>query len=292
MKKRQGAIVKINYADVIIVFILMIFTLLALYPFLYTIAGSFNDGIDYEYGGIWLIPRKFTLANYITVFSDERLYRAFLNTVIATVAGVAGGLVFTSCVAYAMSHPKLKLHKVFWIINMITMFFGGGLIPYFMLIKGIGLYNSFLVYIIPSLYSVYNMIVLSNFFRGIDNAMRESAMLDGASEFRIWWSLYLPVSMPALATVGLWLTVGHWNSYMPTLIYTKKDESMWLLQFYLMKIIKDANLPDSDPSISAEISAKTISFAAIVISSIPIFLVYPFVAKYFTKGVMVGAVKG
>ena len=175
---------------------------------------------------------------------------------------------------------------------MITMFFGGGLIPYFMLIKGIGLYNSFLVYIIPSLYSVYNMIVLTNFFRGIDNSMRESAMLDGANEFRIWWSLYMPVSMPALATVGLWLTVGHWNSYMPTLIYKKKDESMWLLQFYLMKIIKDTNLPDADPSISSEISAKTISFAAIVISSLPIFLVYPFVAKYFTKGVMIGAVKG
>ncbi len=292
MKKRQGVIERINYADVIIVFILIIFTLLALYPFVYTIAGSFNDGIDYEYGGIWLFPRKFTLANYITVFTDARLYKAFFNTVIATVAGVAGGLVFTSCVAYAMSHPKLKFHKVFWVINMITMFFGGGLIPYFMLIKGIGLYNSFLVYIIPSLYSVYNMIVLTNFFRGIDNSMRESAMLDGANEFRIWWSLYMPVSMPALATVGLWLTVGHWNSYMPTLIYTKKDESIWLLQFYLMKIIKDTNLPDADPSISSEISAKTISFAAIVISSLPIFLVYPFVAKYFTKGVMIGAVKG
>ena len=112
MKKRQGVIERINYADVIIVFILIIFTLLALYPFVYTIAGSFNDGIDYEYGGIWLFPRKFTLANYITVFTDARLYKAFFNTVIATVAGVAGGLVFTSCVAYAMSHPKLKLHKV------------------------------------------------------------------------------------------------------------------------------------------------------------------------------------
>ena len=216
MKKRQGVIERINYADVIIVFILIIFTLLALYPFVYTIAGSFNDGIDYEYGGIWLFP----------------LRKAIDQTEAFTVAGVAGGLVFTSCVAYAMSHPKLKFHKVFWVINMITMFFGGGLIPYFMLIKGIGLYNSFLVYIIPSLYSVYNMIVLTNFFRGIDNSMRESAMLDGANEFRIWWSLYMPVSMPALATVGLWLTVGHWNSYMPTLIYTKKDESMWLLQFY------------------------------------------------------------
>ena len=128
MKKRQGVIERINYADVIIVFILIIFTLLALYPFVYTIAGSFNDGIDYEYGGIWLFPRKFTLANYITVFTDARLYKAFFNTVIATVAGVAGGLVFTSCVAYAMSHPKLKFHKVFWVINMITMFFGGGLV--------------------------------------------------------------------------------------------------------------------------------------------------------------------
>ena len=191
-----------------------------------------------------------------------------------------------------MSHNRLKGKKIFWTINMITMFFGGGLIPYFMLIVNIGLYDSFLVYIVPALYSVYNMIVLTSFFKGIDTSMRESAMMDGANEFRIWWSLYLPVSTPALATVGLWLAVARWNSYMPTLVYTKKDESMWLLQYYLMRIIKDASLPDADPSISQQISSRTISFAAIVVATIPIFCVYPFVSKYFTKGVMLGAIKG
>ena len=164
MKKKSGGLVrKINFADAVIVFILLLFTCLALYPLIYTVAGSFNDGIDFEYGGIWFFPRKFTLANYQAVFFDDRLYRAFLNTVVSTVAGVAGGLIFTSCVAYAMSHNRLKGKKIFWTINMITMFFGGGLIPYFMLIVNIGLYDSFLVYIVPALYSVYNMIVLQAF---------------------------------------------------------------------------------------------------------------------------------
>lgn len=290
MKKRtEGVVRKINLADGLIVFILLIFTLLALYPFVYTVAGSFNDGIDFEYGGVWFFPRKFTTANYRAVLCDERLYKALLNTVVST---VAGGLIYTSCVAYAMSHNRLKGKKIFWTINMITMFFGGGLIPYFMLIVNIGLYDSFLVYVIPALYSVYNMIVLTGFFRSIDPAIRESAMMDGANEFRIWWSLYLPVSTPALATVGLWLAVARWNSYMPTLVYTRKDESMWLLQYYLMRIIRDASLPDADPSVSQEISSRTISFAAIVVATVPIFCVYPFVAKYFTKGVMLGAIKG
>lgn len=292
MKKKNGLVQKVNGFDVLIVATLLIITLLALYPFLYTIAGSFNDGVDFEYGGVWLFPREFTLANYRTVLTDDRLYRALLNTVVSTVIGVAGALLFTSCVAYAMSQPKLKGKKFFWTVNMITMFFGGGMVPYFMLILLIGLYDSFFVYIVPVIYSVYNMIVITSFFRSIDPGMRESALIDGAGEFRIWWSLYLPVSTPVLATVGLWVAVARWNNYMSTMLYTAKDESIWLLQYYLMRIIKDSSMPDIDASVSQEVSARTISFAAIVVATIPIFCVYPFVAKYFTKGIMVGAMKG
>lgn len=292
MKKSSKLVQKINVFDVIIVFILLMFSLLALYPFVYTIAGSFNDGVDFGYGGIWLFPRKFTLANYSTVLKDDRLYTALVNTIITTVIGVALSLTFTSCVAYALSNQKLKGKKFFWVFNMITMFFSGGLVPYFILILAIGLFNSYFVYLIPSMYSVYNMIVLSSFFRSIDTSMRESALIDGASEFRIWWSLYMPVSTPALATVGLWVAVARWNSYMPTLVYTNKDESMWLLQYYLMRIIKDSSMPDIDASVSQQVTAKTISFAAIIVATVPIFLVYPFVSRYFTKGIMIGAVKG
>lgn len=292
MKKKSKLIQKINFFDGIILFVLFLFSLLALYPFVYTLAGSFNDGVDFGYGGIWLFPRKITLANYATVLNDERLYTAFINTLVSTVIGVALALAFTSCVAYAMSHPKLKAKKFFWVFNMITMFFSGGLVPYFIMILAIGLFDSFLVYIIPSMYSVYNMIVLSAFFKSIDSGMRESALIDGASELRIWWSLYMPVSTPALATVGLWIAVARWNSYMPTLVYTSKDENIWLLQYYLMRIIKDSSMPDVDASVSQEVTAKTISFAAIIVATIPIFCIYPFVAKYFTKGIMLGAVKG
>lgn len=290
MKKTTGELrQKINGFDVAIVVILLLFACFAAYPFLYTLAGAFNDGLDFEYGGIWLLPRKFSLANFAAVFGDDRLYRSLLNTVIVTVVGTFAALLFTSCVAYAMSHPRLRAKKVFWTINLITMFFSGGMVPYYLMINFVGLYDSFFVYIIPFLYSVYNMIVLTGFFKSIDPGMRESAMIDGASEFRILFSLYLPVSKPALATVGLWIAVARWNSYMPTLIYTNRDESMWLLQFYLMRIIKDSQLPDDA---AAEVTQRTVSFAAIVVATIPIFCVYPFIAKYFTKGIMLGAIKG
>ena len=259
---------------------------------IYIIVASFMDPVTLQNKGITFDFNKWTLTAYERVISNSQIWVGFKNAVIYSIVFTFVSVAVTLLAAYPMSRVDFKGRGFFNVIFVITMFFGGGLIPYFMLIVNIGLYDSFLVYVIPALYSVYNMIVLTGFFRSIDPAIRESAMMDGANEFRIWWSLYLPVSTPALATVGLWLAVARWNSYMPTLVYTRKDESMWLLQYYLMRIIRDASLPDADPSVSQEISSRTISFAAIVVATVPIFCVYPFVAKYFTKGVMLGAIKG
>ncbi len=292
MKKNQGVIQRVNVFDWIIIGVLFVFTLLAAYPFVYTLAGSFNDGLDFEYGGIWLFPRSFTFANYQAVFSDSRLYVAFINTAAVTIVGVVLTLVFTSCVSYAMSQKKLRGKKFFWTTNLITMFFGGGMVPYYILILEIGLYDNYLVYVLPGAYSVYNMIVITSFFRNIDEGIRESALIDGASEPRIWWSLYLPVSKPVLATVGLWVAVARWNAYLPTLLYTSQDESMWMLQYYLMRVIQAARLEGVDDSFAGQVTVKTVSFAAIIIAVIPIFSVYPFITKYFTKGIMLGSIKG
>lgn len=292
MKKHSLKNSKINIFDVMIISFLVIFTIIAAYPFFYTIIGSFNEGLDFEYGGIWLYPRAFTLANYRIVFEDSRLYRAFINTVMATVFGVALSLIFTSCIAYAMSQNNLKGKKFFWYFNLITMFFSGGLVPLYITIVLIGLYDSFFVYIVPAMYSVYNMIVLTSFFRSIDKGISDSARIDGANEIQIWWKLYLPIAKPALATVGLWLAVNRWNSYLPTLIFTKKDESIWLLQYYLMRLIRDSSLPAIDGNIADEVNKQTITFAAIIIASVPIICVYPFISKYFSKGLMLGSMKG
>ena len=289
-KERLHKTTSFSVSGAVIIFILVLIALITLYPFVYTLAGSFNDGTDFEKGGVWLFPRVFTLDNYTAVFSDYRLWIGLGNTVLRTVVGTAAALIVTSCVAYAMSQRELPCKRFFRVFNVITMFFSGGIVPFFLVVNILGLYDNFLVYILPSLYSVYNMIVISTFFRGIGQGVREAAILDGASEMRIWWSVFMPMSTPVLATVGLWIAVMHWNSYLPTLLYTSKDESMWTLQYYLMRIIKDAALPEGD-AVNENVTAQTISFAAMFIAMIPIVCVYPFLQKYFAKGAALGSLK-
>ena len=289
-KERLHKTTSFSVSGAVIIFILVLIALITLYPFVYTLAGSFNDGTDFEKGGVWLFPRVFTLDNYTAVFSDYRLWIGLGNTVLRTVVGTAAALIVTSCVAYAMSQRELPCKRFFRVFNVITMFFSGGIVPFFLVVNILGLYDNFLVYILPSLYSVYNMIVISTFFRGIGQGVREAAILDGASEMRIWWSVFMPMSTPVLATVGLWIAVMHWNSYLPTLLYTSKDENMWTLQYYLMRIIKDAALPEGD-AVNENVTAQTISFAAMVIAMIPIVCVYPFLQKYFAKGTALGSLK-
>lgn len=292
MNKKPRKQIKINVFTVMIYLVVILFCLLTLYPFIYTLAGSFNDGQDFMKGGVFLYPREFSLANYQVVFLDERFWIALRNTVLRTVIGTVLALLFTSLVAFAMSRNELKGKKVFRFIMIFTMFFSGGLVPYYMMINLVGLYDSFLVYIIPTMFSVYNMIIISTFFRTIPEELHEAAVMDGASEYRIWWSIYLPNSKPVLATVGLWVVVGHWNSYMPTLLYTSRDESMWTLQYYLMRLIRDASLPSGmEGGIAEQITAQTVSFAAMVVVMLPMLLLYPWLQKYFVKGALGGSIK-
>lgn len=274
---------KIDLAEIVICIILILTALVTLYPFLYILAGSFSDGKDFELGGIWILPRVWTLDNFKTILLDQRFWTSLFNTVIRTIIGTAAALVVTSCVAYAMSHPMLPHKKLFRTLNIITMFFSGGIVPFFLVVNLIGLYDNFMVYILPSLYSVYNMIVISNFFKSISESVREAAIVDGANEFQIWYRIYVPMSVPVLVTVGMWIAVMHWNSYLPTLLYTDKSEEMWTLQYYLMRIIKDASMPEGDV-VSENVTAQTVSFAAMVLSMLPIVLVYPALSKHFTNG--------
>ena len=281
------------YAFDIINYIWMgLFCLCCIYPIFYVLIGSFNQGADYAKGGVYLIPRLLTFENYKIVLGDSALWHSYLITIIRTALGTTTGLIFTSIVAYAMSRSNLKGKKIFHIINLFTMFFGGGLVPFFLIIKEIGLYNNFFVYIIPSLYSVYNMIVISTFFKSISNELHEAAIMDGASEFRIWWQIYMPLSKPVLATVTLWLAIGHWNSYIDTMIYTS-SENLHTLQYYLYKVITSATLSEGLPDYMMQrISPQTISLAAIIISIIPVLFFFPFVRKNFQSGIMIGSLKG
>lgn len=284
---------RMKVADYVIYAFLLICVVIMIYPFLYVLGGSFSDGTDYMNGGIWLFPRIWTVANYQVIVSDSMLWVAYRNTFVRTFCGSLLSLAFTSLVSYAMSRKELKFRRFFQIANLVTMFFGGGLIPYFALINFIGLYDSFLVYIIPALYSVYNMIIISNGYRVVSEELHDSAVIDGAGELRIWAQIYFPLSKAVHATVLLWLVVGNWNSYYSTMLYTRGGSDVITLQYYLMGVINKASYtPDVGGEILDQVTSKTVSYAAIVIAILPILFVYPFLSKYFTKGVLVGSLKG
>ena len=274
---------------------LSLFAIASIYPLIYVIAGSFNEGSDYINGGVWLFPRVFSLENYQVVLNDIRLWKSFGITIARTVLGTLLSVVYTAIVAYAMSRPNLVGKPFIYRFFIFTMFFGGGLIPYFWVINLLGLFDNFLVYIIPALFSVYNMLVFVNFFKTIPEEIHESAVMDGASEFKIFFSIVLPLSGPVVSTIALSNAVGHWNSFFDTMIYTS-NENLWSLQYYLMKVIKESSMPSAGVNLPLELLQKvapeTVSLAAIMVSVIPIFLLYPIILKTLTKGVVVGSLKG
>lgn len=283
---------KLYAFDYVNIIFMTLFMIMCIYPVIYVLAGSFNQGADYAKGGIYFLPRLFTFENYMVVLTSPKLWNGYLVTIARTVIGTVTAIVFTSIVAYAMSRENLKFKGPIYWINIFTMFFGGGLIPYFLIIRLVGLYDSFWVYIIPSLYSVYNMIVFSSFFRSISNELHEAATIDGANEFRIYWQIYMPLSKPVIATVALWLAIGHWNSYFDTMIFTNRPE-LQTLQYFLLKAIQTATLTEGMPAeMLLRLSPKTISLAAIIISMIPVLFFFPFVRKNFQSGIMVGSLKG
>lgn len=277
--------------------VLVLFAFVCLYPLWNVIVGSFNDGIDYTAGGVYFWPRKFTWDNYQVVLNDMRIWRGYLVTIGRTLLGTFTHLLLTSVVAYGMSRRELPSPKFFHFFNVFTMFFGGGLIPYFIVLKYLGLINQFWVYIIPNMYSVYDMIIIKNFIRQLPEDLHESAVIDGASEYLIFFKIILPLSKPVLATVALWSIVFHWNSYLDSMYYVS-DSSLYSLQYVLMRIINESSVPTGSGIVSLpaemyeRLNPKTVSLAAIIVSTIPVLATYPFLQKYFAKGVMAGSLKG
>ncbi len=277
--------------------ILMMFVMV--YPFWYTLVGSLNEGMDYIRGGVYWWPRKFTLYNYKAVFMDTRILQAFWITICKCVVGTVTSLLFTSLVSYAITRPNLKYKKFYIPFMMVTMFFNGGLIPYFILIKSLHLYDTFWVYIIPTLFSVYYLIIIQSFMRELPNSLVESAKIDGASEYRIFFQLIIPLSKPVLATIALFTMVNHWNTYFDSMMYTN---SQWLqtIQLFLKKIITDPSVARSLSSAAAaavpdqavKLTPQTIKLATMIVTAVPIIMTYPFLQKYFVKGFTMGAVKG
>jgi putative aldouronate transport system permease protein len=276
--------------------IMVLICFLALYPVWYTIIISFNNSADSMRGGIYWWPREFSLESYKTVFQDKTIAQAFLVTVLRTLIGTVTSVLFTAMVGYAFSKKHIMFNKFYIIFGTITMFFGGGLIPYFITIKNLGLYDSFWVYIIPSLFNFYNMIIFMSFFRELPAGLEESAKLDGANDLLIFIKIVVPLSMPVMATIALFNGVAHWNDYFTGVMYINKA-TLQPIQTFLYRVVASASASKAVVSMPAGITAQQVSsqsvrLATMVVTTAPIMCVYPFLQKYFVKGMLIGSIKG
>lgn len=277
--------------------ILIIFTVVTLYPILNTLAVSFNDGYDSLRGGVTLIPRKFTLLNYQQVLKKETLWQATIVTVARTVIGTLTQMVCTALLAYVLTRKEFLLNKFVTIFYVLTMYVSGGLVPTLLLFKGLHLTNSFWVYVVPGFISAYNMIVIRTYMNGLPDSLGESAQVDGAGHMRIFWKIILPLCKPVMATVALFIAVYHWNSWFDAMLYNQGRPDLSTLQYELMKLLSGAANQHADANLAAQtgqlatFTPTSLRSATTIITALPIVCLYPFLQRYFVTGLTIGGVK-
>ena len=286
---------KINIWVVLRTILLCFIVFVTLYPFIHMVAVSFSGKMAVMSGEVTFYPKDFTLDVMEHVFGDKRIWVAYKNTIIYVVVGTAIALVFTTCGAYALSkRERCPFYKVVNILLIITMFFSGGMIPAYLAMTWLHLDNTIWAIVLPPAVSAWNVILMRWFFLNFPVEIEESGKIDGLNDIGILWYLVLPTSSAILATIGLFVAVSHWNSFFNPMIYLK-DADKQPLQIILRQIILQASSTDQDVVLGTaaeNISENGIKYATIIVSILPIILVYPFLQKYFVKGVMIGSVKG
>ena len=280
---------------------LILVMIITLYPVLNTVAYSFNDGMDAVKGGITIWPRVFSTDSYVSLIKDPAIYKAFGISLSKTVLTTVLNLFLTSMVAYALSRREYVLRKVITTVLVLTMYFNAGLIPNYLLVsKTLGLKNTFWVYIIPSLFQCFNMIVIRTYIGSLPDALVESGKIDGAGDLRCFFQIILPLCLPVLATVALFIAVGAWNSWFDTYLYNGNKKDLYSLQYLLQAKLattqNQANAAQTSADALAAQASKvapiTVRSAITVVSALPILVVYPFLQKYFVTGMALGSVKG
>jgi len=288
---------KTSVSTTVIYIILVFFTIICLAPIINIVSISLSESSEAIAGNVYFMPKRFTLASYERILSESAFTQAFMVSVIRIIAAVAVSLPVMICMAYALSKSKRVFRErdiVMW-IAVFTMLFNGGLIPTYIIIKNYGLINNFWVLILPLVMNVFNMIIMMNFFRGVPLELEEAAIIDGAGILRTMVSVYLPISLPTLATITLFTIVNHWNDFFWGMIYMDNPVN-YPLQTYIRSLTIPTDLLTStmDPALLAEyikINSITFNASKIVISMLPILLVYPFLQRYFVSGLVMGAVK-
>ena len=293
----QNATLGSRIFDVMNYLIVTLIALTTLFPFIYIISASFATEYEITTRPMFIIPQDVTLNAYKFIFSSNKILQGFRNSIFITVCGTAINLFFTVTMAYALSKKRLRGRNFFLNMVIISMFFSGGMIPGYIIIANVlNLKNTFWAVLLPGAISSYNLMIVKNFFQGIPQELEESAAIDGSTDIGILWKIVLPLSLPVLATFGLFYAVGHWNAYFGAMIYMTGAKEKWPLQVLLRELIILANgsagdITNMDPEF-IQPPEQSVKMAVIVVSTVPIMCVYPFLQKYFVKGVMVGALKG
>ncbi|GIP49789.1 maltose ABC transporter permease [Paenibacillus sp. J53TS2] len=289
-------------SQAVIVFLMLLLCASVIYPFMYMLSISLNVGSDAAKGGVYLWPRQFTWANYEIVLGNVVIRHAYLITVTRTLIGTLAGLLVTLLAAFGLSYERMPLRGVLLTYVLITMLFSGGLIPFYIQLNELHLLNTFWVYIVPGAFSAWNMFVMLKFIQGIPAALVESAEIDGANPIRVLLSVILPLSKPMLAALALFTAVGHWNDWFAGAFFVT-DQNLIPVQTFLQQLLSAQNISTvlgSNNNIESlargtqlsNVTLMSIKMATVMVSAIPILCVYPFLQKYFVKGVLIGSVKG
>ncbi|MDE1549094.1 carbohydrate ABC transporter permease [Jeotgalibaca caeni] len=299
-RKKKAEWKRVGKTDYVLGIFMLFVIVITLYPFLNVLAVYLNDATDTARGGIHILPRVFTFENYRQIFaSNNRLLIAFRNSLLRTLIGTITATFSCAVLAYVLSRRNFIFRKHINIMLTLTMYISGGLIPSYLLIRNLGLINQFSVYIIPALISAFNVIVIRSFIEGLPDALEESARIDGASDFKIFYKIIMPLCLPVLATIALFVAVGQWNSWFDTYLYARSNNNLTTLQYELMKIMDNANSMSAadiqgisqNQNMTNRITPESIKMAITIVATVPILIVYPFLQKYFVSGLTLGAVK-
>lgn len=285
--------------DTVNAILLLLLVVVTLYPFVNMLAVSVNDANDSIKGGIYLWPRVFSWSNYAYVFREATIFHAAWISILRTVIGTVITVFCSAMVAYTISRQEFVLRKFVSIAFVLTMYFNGGLIPNYLLIRELGMLNNFWVYIIPGIIGVFNLIIIRSFIEGLPESILESSRIDGAGEFTTFIKIVLPLTVPVLATVALFTAVWQWNSWFDVFLYNSRELNLSTLQYELMKILQNSNASTSatDGFATSQnggnfVTPTSIRATMTIVASLPIIIVYPFLQKYFVKGMTLGGVKG
>ena len=274
---------------------MILFVFITLYPILNTLALAFNDGTDALRGGIYLWPRKWTMQNFITVLQKDNLITGAYITVARTLLGTVISLLANAILAFIVSRKRFLFRKQLSLFWVVTMYVNGGMIPTFLVYKGLGLTNSFWVYVVPGMISAFNMLVIRTYMNGLPESLEESAQLDGAGYSTIFLKIISPLCKPVYATVALFVAVGQWNSWFDAMLYNRMDSSLTTLQYELMKLLSSVTnqgaSAEAMKNATGSVTPETVRAAASILTMLPIICIYPFLQRYFVTGLTLGGVK-